>query len=117
MNQAKNMTEAKKVARDTVFAMLVEKAGLMQFGDAEGAVFVDVAVGEGDKVETVTLAVGVAVTAKQEKDTTRTKAFNLEAKVAEWQAEKAEKEQAAAEKAAEKAKKDAERAAKKAAQE
>lgn len=114
MFQAKNMTEAKKVARDAVFAMVKEAAGLVQFDDAEGAAFVDVTVGEGDKVETVTLAVGVAVTAKQEKDTTRTKAFDLDAKVAEWQAEKAEKAQAAADKAAEKAKKDAERAAKKA---
>lgn len=111
---AKNMTEAKKVARDAVFTMVKDGAGLVQFDDAEGAAFIEVTVGEGDKTEIATLAVGVAVTAKQEKDTTRTKAFNLDAKVEEWKAEKAEKATEAAAKAAEKAKKEAERAAKKA---
>lgn len=112
MITAKNVTEAKKLAREEVLRNVLEGLGMTQFSDAEAATTVDVMVGEGDTAKAQTLFVGVTVATKQEKDTSRAKAFDLDSKIKEWEAEKVEKAQAAAEKAAEKAAKEAKAKAK-----
>ncbi len=105
------INEIKNTVRTSTMNEFTEKfPSAVQFDNGSFAIPTIV---EGENGENMTLYVGVEFTVKQEKDTARTKAFNLEDKVNEWKASLIEKENEKARKAQEKEKAKQEREAKK----